>query len=591
LCRRARRANDLSSWTLNCLIEAVPASIARDQRLDALLTREWQDYSGYGVRGGATDAEIENIRGTLASAALGSDERREAIVHAGAAGDGGSVPALLSILVDVAEDEAMREQVVDSLAAIGTREAIDGLVGMIVAENQSRGISQMAANTLRHVPASRGSLDPMGRDRLLRWLAILEPSDPRVELILTALEGHPLREGGGVIVELVQMQRINPEIRAAACSAMITVADRLLVQRALAMIELELSENVVATMLRLAVARSVSVPLKWLAREIRRTRSRVRRHQLLKSFVLLVPNGVGGEWNESRHLLGQFFLAAMEDDSEYSTELAKAQVEALSLVSGNEQPYLSRTALNRARDFLAGFTASPGRLSEGRVLLAISVIRHFKEPGARFELVQALDAALSLPPLKKGEGNSDRLALSLANALAELTPVELLKYPADCDPVQSVLRGWAIERHWFVFDDRILDAEGNEIGKATTSGQIAIPPFGPPELAMILAALKKQSQNEFLSFCLTVGANGPCQKADSYPLIYRAIEERVSGEVEDELAGELAALFPDGLPSLEGWRKALTRVEKKFNGQPEMLEFLRRLGLCRRSRQPKRRRG
>ena len=592
LCRRARRAKEMSTWALNCLVESVPASIAREQRLEELLPMVWRDNSGFDIRGGATDAEIRHIRSTLANDAAAADDRKEAVIHAGAARDAASVPALLSILANEAEQNETREQAIDSLAAIGSREAIDGLVEAILAEQQQTcGVAEMAANTLRHVPASRGALDPIGRDRLLRWLTILEPADSRVEAILTALEGHPIREGGTMISELLLNETVRPETRSSAASVMATVADRAQVKRAVSQITQEPSQEVIATLLNLAVTRSVSVPLNWLAGEIRSTRQRVRRHQLLKSFVLLQAHASGDDWHESRRLLDQFFLSAMQDDSENSTELAKALVDALSLVPDNEHGYLSRKTLNQARDFLAEFAANPGRASEGRVLLAVSVVSHFRQSGTQFDLLKALDAALNLEVRDKRKGNPDRVALAVANSLTKMAPAELLKYPTDCEPVQSVLRARAIERHWFVFDDRILDAEGNEIGKAAISGKTDVAASGPTDLSMVTGGLGKQSQCEFMSYIYMVGANGPCQKRDSFPVIYNAIKERWSGQIEDEHSAELGNLFKDELPSFEAWKKALKRVEETFDGQPEILELLRQQGMCRRPRKRKGRRG
>ncbi|MBS0263105.1 MAG: NACHT domain-containing protein [Planctomycetes bacterium] len=592
LCRRARRAKSMSTWALNCLIESVPISIVREQRIEELLPAEWQSHAGFDMRGGATDPEIQHFRSTLANEAGSPDDRREAVMYAGAARDAGSVSVLLSILANGAEDEETRELAIDSLAAIGSREAIDGLVGALVAEEeQFRSIATMAANTLRHVPASRGTLDPIGRDRLLRWLTILEPDDSRVEGILTALEGHPIREGGSIVTELLQTERVAPATRATAASVMATVADRMLVKLCVSQIALEPSQEVVATLLHLAVTRSVPVPLNWLAGEIRRTKNRVRRHQLLKSFVLLQTHASGNDWHESRRLLYQFFVSAMQDDSESATELAKALVDALSLVPDNEHGYLSRKSLNQARDFLAEFAANPGRASEGRVLLAVSVVGHFLQAGTEFDLLNALDAALTLEPPNEKKGNPDRVALAIANSLAKLAPAVLLKYPTDCELVQSVLRALAVERHWLVFDDRILDAEGNEIGRAAISGRTAVAASGPTELSMVMAGLGEQSRREFMSYYYMVGSNGPCQKGDSFPIIYKAIKERWSGDIEDEHSAELATLFKDELPSFEAWKKALKRVEESFNGQPEILDLLRRHGLCRRSRKRKGRPG
>jgi len=202
LCRRARQAQNLSTWVLNCMVESLPPSVARGESLDELLEAEWRDYAGFDLRGGATNEEVERIRATLVDASADAADRLEAVKHAGAARDGGAVPALLKIVADHAEDPEVRQQAIDSLAAIGGRAGTDGLIDLIFREDRTHVESvRMAAATLRNVDASRGALDPPGRDRILRRLAALPPDDWRIEHGLTALEGHPIRDGAAIIGE------------------------------------------------------------------------------------------------------------------------------------------------------------------------------------------------------------------------------------------------------------------------------------------------------------------------------------------------------------------------------------------------------
>ena len=53
-------------------------------------------------------------------------------------------------------------------------------------------------------------------------------------------------------------------------------------------------------------------------------------------------------------------------------------------------------------------------------------------------------------------------------------------------------------------------------------------------------------------------------------------------KITDDIAISLGDIFANGFPECEAWRKTLSRIEKQFKDEPEMMDLLKRIGLCRR---------
>ncbi|HEX3994167.1 MAG TPA: HEAT repeat domain-containing protein, partial [Acetobacteraceae bacterium] len=232
LARRARTATGLDNWAIQCIVDSVPPSIAREERLDELLSGEWRDYAGLDARGGATEKDIDAIRAVLDDPNCSEEDLRVAIIHAAAAKDGGAVPGLLKLLRDDHPYPDIQENVIDSLGMIAGREAVDALVGVVLGKpHLSTDAVAVAVAVLRHSGHNKKALDPVGRDRLARRLAVLAPDAPGPEPILQALEGCPLREGAAVIEQIAQQSAAPAGVRSAAVRALTGVMDRSRLQR------------------------------------------------------------------------------------------------------------------------------------------------------------------------------------------------------------------------------------------------------------------------------------------------------------------------------------------------------------------------
>jgi hypothetical protein len=585
LATRARATVGLDNWAIQCIVDAVPKPVAHQARLDDLLDGRWRDYAGFDARGGATDADRNVVRSALENRATPRDDLLDAIIHAGAMQDGPSVPLLVLLLCETADDGELREHLIDSLGAIGGRKSVDALIDVVIGTIPASSENIKAAvAVLRHSGSRRKALDPPGRDRLLRQLAVLSPESPPVMSILAALEGCPLREGVALIAELAKCETYSPLLRFAATQALTAAIDRRQIQKLVLAIETETSGNVIDGLLNLAVMRTLCLPLGWLQKKITAARDKNKRREFLTAFLVVLPSATGTEQENAEVFLGRLLAQALAEDEPKAADLAWACERALSGMAAG-QCRLPRSAFMSARDVLTRFSDAATAHPSNSVTLAASILAQFNDPMSGRDVRKALDAALQL-----AEGSADDIThvqRALVKSLAELAPGELLGYPPDCDCVQSALCKLAVERGWLIYQDRIVGAEGFEIASTADSDDVPPTVGQPPDLKALIELLPPKSQRVLYGYWLMVKEGGPCSPRDSEKSIYAAIQSRLDGTTQDGLARQLDALFAENLPKFDTWRRTLKRIEDRFAGNAEMLALLRRIGLCRRKRKAK----
>lgn len=587
LCRRARKAKGLPNWALECIINAVPKDVLRRERFDELLPGLWRDYMGMEVKGGATDAEKKAICRLLANPAQDKEDRKEAAVHAGAARDRDAVPLLLRIANDNSEHEDVLEQVVYSLGIIAGREAVDGLVNLVLGTTDaSKSMVNMATAVLRHSGHSAKALDPVGRDRLLRRLAVLRTNDEHMIPILSALEGYPIRDGAELIAELAESRDLPSEIRTRSVAVLASISDRRLAEQAVSSIETEESSEVVSYQLNVALSRSLPVPMKWLERKISVARDKRNHLEFLLAFVQLLPFATPDSQDRGYEFLNELINRALSGDAARTKELAEALERGLAMV-GDHEFSVSETNSMRARILLREFAERPYETSTAHVILAAAICGHSSETKVIADLRAALDTSVGLSGSSTQTGtltDSGRIASAIARAVAKIAPGELLGYPLDCLSVNSVLRGLTTRRGWLIFGDRIVNADGEEI--VSISKGVADVTLGAStsELGDLIARLPRQSANVLYSYWLMVKPGGPCRPGDSLRTIYEKMATMDSeGGLDVDLVQTLESLFDEkGCPTFDTWRQTLGRVQRQFANQPALRDELRRIGLGRR---------
>lgn len=578
LCRFALGAGNISNWAIECITNSVPKAIIRKEGFDRLLSGEWGDYFGMQAAGGATTEQKASIRAVLTSPTADRADRREAVIRAGAARDEAAIPMLLKFIEDEAEDETVREKAVESLGTIGNRAAVDILVSLLTGDRSaSEPMANMAVWVLRHTGHNAKALDPVGRDQLIRRLAVLPIEDRRLLRILSAIERHPVRDGAELITEFVLRKDVGQELKLRAALTLSSVSDRELVEQGVSTITEQEDRGVATSLLHAALDRSMIVDIKWLQERIAAARDVAKRREFVIAFMQMLPRATGLAQSEGWKYLNRLIGDVLVDKSGQSSEAARLLDQGISLVDPGLLLLWPNT-LRLARVVLADFAAAKGETSFTHLMLAARIIGHAGSRTGVEELRNALDKALKMidAPKKETLPKVERVAESIASALAKISPEVLLEYPEDCGPVESILRSLTSKRGWLIFRDRIVDAEGKEI--AATVRPVVGHAARQGELGDLIKKLSPRSGAILYSFWLMVKESGPCRPSDSMAAIYGQLKAAWSND--DDLDETLRHLFKGGgFPTFATWKRTLERLRHRFEKEPELLKQLARIGL------------
>ena len=328
-------------------------------------------------------------------------------------------------------------------------------------------IRQLVSATLSHRQGRGQELDPDSRDRLLRRLAVLPPIDERIGPILDSLAGFPIRDGGRLIAELTSNRTLQPTVRISAIDVLETTSEVDAVRLAVAGVTSEPRGNVVQFLVELAAKRNVAVPLEWLEAEIDATSDPFNRRAflLVTAYIRIVTGAASEPAQPVRTYLTVLLRSALTgtalEDDEQSWLLANALRSAEP--RGNWLADLDMRALAQGvlRKFVEGEV-----VSLGQARLAASLLRGDVDEASILGMRRALDAIMRFlrkTSEKREIRQFESTAIEIAGDLAETALDQLLEYPPDCEPVREALGGLARDSGWMVFEDRILDADGNEL--------------------------------------------------------------------------------------------------------------------------------
>jgi hypothetical protein len=600
LCRRAAERKALPLQKVLCIAQAVPIGIAAREGVLALLPAALrEDLRGDDSAASSSRKRVAN-RALLRGGVKTSEERWKAIVFAGAARDREAVGDLIAILGDDISAPMLSQQALESLGRIGGRQAIDALVDVVTGKLPMvhEGV-QLAVAALRYVANNEKVLDAVGRDTILRRLAMAPLEDPTLESSLSALEGRPLREGADLVAAIASDRRLSAAVRRKAVDVMRTAVHRRLVETLLRSIESEPDRDVMQALMNLADQRGIPLSAGWLARQIGATRDRLQRRRLLMALVRSVPRAPVDERRRAEAFLGRLIEEALASEESADTdELCKALVAASTTAEPGQRWHSSPRITAAARQVLDNFVKDTHAVSEGRFLLAVAVVDFFADALARETLQAALRGVLRLArTTQDAKRVRDRMAAAIGDALARLAPAELLAYGDDCQPVQATLRSWAIRLGWLVFDARIIDAEGGEVCRLGNSEEEPASVPESQELDAMLKVCKQAEKNAFAGYWSMVTEGGPCQTSDTYKTIYDALNSLLNARKEEiwNDEGKLRSKRPRGqssgntleakLPDFSNWvtylKRARIRIEKEL---PSAIPRLRDLGLYRNRR-------
>ncbi len=575
LIRRVRQ-HPPSSFALNCLIESIPAGIARDERLDQLLSGEWRDVAGLDWMGGATDAERAQFHHALRNWSVPAEDLREVVLQVGGSGDESAIPALVRMVVSEELPDRVREEAVTSIGRIGGLLAVHALIDILLNPAIPKAMAQMAAMAFVLRSSQRLRLDPRGRDRLLRRLAAIPPTDPQVTNLLTVLENLTIRDGAEVIMELATSPDVNRELNHQAIVVLRLVADRRKLENLVQGIDRQPPELTMAW-LELAWERSLPIAVPWLMNRVRRGRSDLEQERLLRVLLQVLSQSPFAVQAEAFVFLD--LLAAQALTTEES-ELARVLVLAVNDVSPRRVVLFSPKVRWMAEQALERALHEQELANKQQLLFAVALVRHFRETGAVNTLRGLLER--TYVPGKSVDDNLDyQLFYDVGDCLAELAPRELLRLPAECPGVKWALRSRTLKAGWLVYSNRILNADGQEIGTVqeeitSLTANVAVEPtadtIAQPALSLRVEMLLEKADQEhaewmkaiFISFGVPL-----VEVKDIIDLLYSRSRARI--EQEKHRFYFRVSLFRELLIAMQS--KA-PKMPKGLTRWPKFFEFL-----------------
>lgn len=580
LVRRVR-SKPPSSWAINCLMDAIPAVMAREHRLDQLLDGEWRDVAGLEWMGGATEAEQAELHYRLSQLDSSAADLREAVIQIGGSHDESAIPLLIDIVNCEAIREDVREEAVTSISRIGGSDAVQTILGILLNTAGSEVMARMSATAFLHPGSRRLYLDPRGRDRLLRRLASIPVTHRTVKYLLMVLDSIPIRDGAEVIAELATSSDSPLDVSQQAIAALKFVTNRRLLEDLAKWIEGR-SPELILMWLKLAQERSLPIPLPWLKLRVNRCRSEIERDHLIRVLFQVLIHSRASTISEEAWFLDLLVSKSLHKDGT-AVELARGLVAALSDIAQQRIVLFSEKTRTMALQFLGKSAHSNDPTIKQQLLLAVALVRHFRDASAARSVLAGILERIHIDGFSKDESIDYQIAVEIGDCLAELVPGELLRLPFDCPGVLWALRSRSLNEGWMVYADRILSAEGQEIATLKPQETPVVMTGQTVELQTLVANLSPQTRRVLESYWLMVRPSGPCHPGDSYPSIHSLAKAMYDEESEVSGIGEiLRDRFPTGFPKFHAWTKQLNHVESKFAGQSEAESFLRSLGLYRR---------
>jgi hypothetical protein len=579
ILRLASRTAGIDSRVSETLCDVLPAEMIRASDLFAKLPPTLREGIAGRDAGNQNRAEIEALLRRLDDRTQSVPEFLSLVREASQIPDAAIAIRLLELL-QAAEGSELADSLTLALANVFNCLPTDRILSLLIDdESWSSIVRRLASAALAHSTGAGARLDPSGRDALLSRLAVLNPHDARGGAILEALRGYPIREGGSLIAEFAGNHSLTPSVRTIAAGVLETVSDDEAVHAAVYQVPHERDEQVENGLLQLAIARDVALASDWLEERITCEVNSLRRRSLLAIYVAGARNPAG-----KTARLGQVFLARLIQDA-LTGGAGDAELKAIELASvlrqqrPNCEMWRQEGFTNAAVSLLKLFSDQPAGVSIGQVRLAATLLGIGR---CRADLLENLLKLLIRRIRVEKERHlcleMEALAQDVADFLADVAVGRLLTFPDSCDPVHEALGRRALELGWLVFDDRILDANGQELGSLGGS-ESAENEASQTSREALLSSLSMPLRSAIMSRWLVIVHFRKCDPSAPDKDIYQSVQRMVADE-EGEVARELSReLYQDDLPSLGAWRQNVFRARKQLRKRREGLTFLAEIGL------------
>jgi hypothetical protein len=588
LVRLAVTSNRVDGRVWEAVIDLVPLETVKDGGLYAKLPKPMRDHLTVRSREMPSLATRDRVARQLADEALPKSELQRLLDEAGLIADA-NINLLLLERLRNAQDQEISETLVMALAPQFGALPNAAVVGLLI-EPTSFPITvrQLASASLSHRKGRGAKLEPDDRDRLLRRLAAVKPEDIRVGPLLDALTGFPIRDGGRLIGEIASDRNLASAIRISAIDVLETVAESGPIERVVAGVVNEPIDAVAHALVELGVKRNAMLPLDWLEGRITSTGNTVTRRPLATAYLRMVNRPATGDGLSAEVRVPPYLLKnirqGLTGTSTDNDELAWQWASALRS-DGSVLPEAPETEEIRglARNCLQGFV-NGADVSLGAVRLATAALRGETGEDSIWVLRCALDAILAF--LKRAKEKRELrefelAAVEIGEDIADNAVETLLGYPVACESVQDVLANRARDVGWLIFDDQILDADGNVVASTNVARRSGVE-LTKPMLDELLEELGESPRNAILSFWLMTKMHGLCTEEAGYREINARLRRVANGDEGDDMAIEaVRGLYGRRVPHLDTWRRALAHAAAKLKLTPNGAQLLYNLGLPR----------
>lgn len=465
LCKAIRAEKEADQYVLDCIAAHVPASVGRSERILDLMDGAMRERAEAELWGGPSPDEIAANRKKLTDPATDADEFRHSILFSGAARDLESVAALERLLRRGDLSEALQEEISTSLGLIGGKEASRVLVEIVVGKIPgSRVAIGLARRSLQHCEGGRRRLAPLGRDLLLRRIACTDIKQPRQIVMLSALQGFPIRTGMALLKYLAFSAGVEKFVRFECLQVLESTLSDSELDDLLPRIEGE-SGDIEASLLAMAVQRRRYIPVSWLARRLR-TVSRLPDKTMLLTVAIAMSMHREKSAEEVDGLLAETTKTILSNEDGRYGDLADAFKKALEDLPVDHRHPPTWIDSDLCRKSLQRFLDHDPEMGPESLTLAAALLGRVPEMQSGELLCKCLTACrdrLNQPLTEVQVKLLNEVARGFAWSLASLDPQALLAYPANWLPVDGVLHEMSNRRGWLVFYDRILDSEGQRM--------------------------------------------------------------------------------------------------------------------------------
>lgn len=464
-----------------------------------------------------------------------------------------------------------------------------GLNEWVSEHNCDRDANVDSTETLSLSSKSIPLLAPRERDRMVRWIASVDPGDPGLVEYLQRLEGQPFHVGATVISQLARSEHVPASTRAAAVGALLSASVRPPIESLARLVDVPQNSLVANAVVQLSAVRSVWLDRAWLERRIKRADDSRDLRLALTAYCQSVSRRSHEEMQRKQRFLAQLTLDALQRcDCILLNEIAAVARSSTGVGTG----FLAdHHVIDELMRYMNRFISQVDSPVEDCLLPAIRLCGEGTSPNELLRWTTLFEEALSATNDAADavrDRHLDLLIEHLGERLARWDAGQLLQRSVECERIDSVLEITSFRHQWLVFGDRIVNSDGNQIA-CRSSDPLSSVRFSTPEaITEIAQQLPPRQRSDFLSYWHVVSEAGQGRELADRETIHRAICAVMESEYETSLGESLNACYENGQPpSFSSWKKNLARVVERYRHDPELLAHLQQIGLGAKKTKPR----